>query len=262
MSKGIDTSTPLSASKAKEIASKGIKFVPRYLAPKSWKSWKALTMAEAEYITDAGMMIISIWETTAGAAGEGTEAGKNAGIFAFQSAKEVGQPKGTKIYFAVDFEPSPNQFETIADYFIAADREIIGYEIDAYGNKAIIDYLQSRGIIRNGWQTIAWSYGQVADGISIHQNNCGPKGQGFIFCGINVDANESYGNEGWWDTSMAVQLAINKEDADKIIGLLGEAWRQGVTRITLPDGTVVTVDQNEIHRLANELRKSSGQPLQ
>jgi hypothetical protein len=255
MTKGFDTSTTLSAAKAKEFANKGNQFVCRYLAPKSWNSWKALTAEEAQYITDAGMEIVSAWETTAGAAGQGNDAGKEAGIFALQSAKEVGQPEGSKVYFCVDFEANKNQYEAIADYFIAAKQELTGYEIDGYGNDAILDFLKSRGIIRNGWQTIAYSYGRKSKGISIYQNNCGPNGNGFPMCGIGIDADESYGNEGWWNT-----MQISKADANKVIGLLGEAYKLGITHIPLPDGTVATVDQTEIHRLANVQRIASGQP--
>jgi hypothetical protein len=229
MAKGFDTSTPLSAAKAQQFATDGYDFVIRYLAPESWHSWKALTRAEAEAITAAGMMIVSVWETTAGAAGEGAAAGREAGIFAFQAAKEVGQPEGTKIYFCVDFEPMPHQYAMIADYFRAADAEIPGYEIDAYGNDKIIEYLQAQGIIRNGFQTIAWSGGRLAAGISIHQHDCGPNGLGFPLHGILIDADESFGNEGWWNTNMAIisQLPpadFDQEAAQKVIADLGALY--------------------------------------
>jgi hypothetical protein len=230
MAKGFDTSTPLTLAKAQQFAADGYLFVARYLAPLSWNSRKGIKRQEAEWNTQAGLNIVSAWETTAGAAGEGMSAGKEAGIFALQSAQEVGQPEGTKIYAAVDFEASKSQYEKIADYFKAMDEQIVGYEIDAYGNDRIIEFLRDRGIIRNGWQTIAWSGGRIAEGISIYQNNCGPTGLGYQKFGIGIDDDISHGNEGWWNTNMAVipQLpnsdGFDQDAAQKVINDLSALY--------------------------------------
>lgn len=53
----------------------------------------------------------------------------------------------------------------------------------------------------------------------------------------------------------AEAYALNADDANKLIQLLGEAYKLDIH--SLPDGTAV--DRDEIHRLANELRKASGQ---
>jgi hypothetical protein len=245
VTKGFDVSNPLTRSKAAEFFADGYKFVVRYLSPASWKSWKALTADEAQMLSEIGLQIMSVWETTAGAAGEGTKSGRDAGIFALQAAKEVGQPEGSKIYFAVDFEPQTSQYAAIADYFIAAGKEIPGYVLDAYGCKAIIDYLQSRGIITNGWQTLAWSHGQRNPHISVYQSAID-----IPIHGIQADSDESYGNEGWWNT-LGIQ-AMTADDANKVIAFLKAAY-----------GTTGDAEAHiEIKRLANEMRRVSEQPTQ
>jgi hypothetical protein len=66
--------------------------------------------------------------------------------------------------------------------------------------------------------------------------------------GISVDLNESYGNEGWWNTLTQAkeEYLMTPEDANKIIAFLKAGY--GV------------VASEEFRRLANELRKASGQP--
>jgi len=252
MAKGFDCSTPLTQAALDNLSGHPFDFVCRYLAPAAWKSFKALTVSEAKLITANRKKIVSTWETIAGAAAQGASAGKDAGIFALQAAREVKQPEGTKIYFTVDFEASESQYETIAEYFIAADAEIPGYEIDGYGNDKIIKYLKIRGIIRKGWQTIAWSEGRIADDISIRQYDCGPNGQGLIVNGVLLDLDESFGGEGWWDTDM-LKPTLDPGVATTIINTwISPAWHN-------------TTDQQQkdyLHWLANQLRESSGQPVQ
>lgn len=57
-------------------------------------------------------------------------------------------------------------------------------------------------------------------------------------------------------------LELDKKDANEIIGILAEQWRQGVTKINMPDGSVQEIDQAEIHRLANMCRSLAGIPTQ
>lgn len=258
MPKGFDTSTPLTLLKAQQFKEARYDFVCRYLAPKSWNAWKALTAEEADNISQAGLEIVSAWETTAGAAREGATAGKDAGIFSLQAAQEVGQTQGSKIYGCVDFEARPSEFPIIGEYFKAFKAQLVGYELDGYGNDAILNYLKANGIIRNGWQTIAWSYGRKSTSISIYQSDCGPNGTGFPMFGIPIDADESYGNEGWWNT-MGVQ-PMDRTKAEIMEAILGECFELGITSVKGSDGTIYTLDRPLIHDCANEVRRVSNQP--
>lgn len=70
--------------------------------------------------------------------------------------------------------------------------------------------------------------------------------------GIDVDLNEGYGNEGAWNNLKEEEAMLNVEDANKLIEFLGKVY-------------AICIDQaskDEVHRLANELRKVSGQQEQ
>ena len=250
MTKGFDCATPLSTSVAAAFKADGYDFVVRYIDTNQ-SSWKRLSSKEAQIISDAGLVIISVFERMGDRASINGLRGATDGLVALQAAQYLGQPEGSTIYFAVDYDAQPSDMESIELYIRAASVATPKYSTGIYGSYAVIEEMKKRGACSHFWQTYAWSTKLQSSSIQIYQyrNNISVHG-------IGVDLNISYGNEGWWNT---VPL-IKKADADLIIGLLGEAYRQGVTKITLPDGTVKTVDQTEIHRLANVQRTASGQP--
>jgi hypothetical protein len=70
-----------------------------------------------------------------------------------------------------------------------------------------------------------------------------------------VDLNESFGGEGWWNTKVEVKPKMDPEDAVKVVAILQEVWKLDVRNA---GGTPLSRD--EIHRLANEVRKVGGLP--
>ncbi|MNC65847.1 hypothetical protein D3C75_1161790 [compost metagenome] len=80
---------------------------------------------------------------------------------------------------------------------------------------------------------------------------------------MNVDLNQSSGDVGWWNTLTAViqqpdgcageviDYMLNKEDANKIIAFIQAAY--------MAAGSAES--RTEFHRLADELRKASGQAV-
>ncbi len=250
--KGFDCSTPLTAGIAAAFKADGQEFVIRYIDTNT-SSFKRLTIAEAEIISEAGLQIVSVFERMGDQASINGLRGVSDGLVALQAAKDLGQPEGSTIYFAVDYEAQASDMSNIEAYIRAAANATPQYSTGIYGSKAAIDEMQKRGACSHFWQTYAWSNGQKAEGIHLYQYS-----NDRILHGISVDLNEGYGNEGRWSTMPAIQVS----DANKVIGLLGEAFKQGITKITLPDGTVAVVDQAEIHRLANVQRAASGQTIQ
>ncbi|MFC5531012.1 glycoside hydrolase domain-containing protein [Cohnella yongneupensis] len=102
--KGIDFVQPISAETAKSIAAEGYCFAGRYLVPPSY-AWKRLTRAEAEGITEAGMDIVSVFETTASRPEGGAVNGHADGQAAYVEAVGIDQPVGSAIYFTVGGSP-------------------------------------------------------------------------------------------------------------------------------------------------------------
>lgn len=265
---GIDCSTPLTASTARQIASAGYRFAARYLVPQEYK-WKRLTRAEAEAITAAGMQIVSVFETTANRAAGGAVYGNSDGAAALREAKAIGQPEGTTIYFAVDYDAQPDDYDAIEAYLKAAAAQIPGYQAGVYASYAVVEEMAKRGACAHFWQTYAWSRGSQSGHANLYQyrNNV-------QLVDTAVDLNHSYGGEGWWNTKAGTavpdpnpapdpnpdsgsnpeegEITMTKEDAEKIIRFLSAAW------FASPDQAA----KDEFNRLANEVRKAAGIPPQ
>ncbi|CAM3743227.1 DUF1906 domain-containing protein [Cohnella lubricantis] len=244
-SKGIDCSAPLTAAKAQQIAAAGYQFVARYLVPRDY-AWKRLTRTEAEAITFAGMQIVSVFETSANRPVGGAANGKEDGVAALKEAQAIGQPAGSAIYFAVDYDAQPKDYDAIEAYLRAAAAEIPGYEAGVYGSYAVVEEMAKRIPGIKCWQTYAWSRGKQSTHANIYQYQNDTR-----VAGAAVDLNKSFGSEGWWDTKGGAE-SMSKEDAEKIIRFLSAAWYAATD----------SESKAEFQRLANEVRKTAGIPVQ
>lgn len=239
LSKGIDCATPLTSAVASAFKSDGFEFACRYLVP---SGWKRLTKEEAVTINQAGLQVVSVFETTADRALGGRAAGLVDGRTAALTADAVGQPQGSTIYFTVDFDATSSQMPVVVDYIRAASEATPAFTTGVYGSFAVVEAVRAAGACSKFWQTYAWSGGRKADFLHIYQHM-----NDISVNGIQVDLNDGYGNEGGWNT---IAFVMDKDDANKVIAFLAAAY----------GATSVTEAREEFHRLANELRKASGQP--
>ncbi|MBB6730071.1 glucosaminidase domain-containing protein [Cohnella zeiphila] len=240
---GIDCSTPLTAATAVSIAAANYRFAARYLVPQQY-AWKRLTKAEADAISNAGLKILSVFETTTNRSAGGSSAGRSDGAAAYAEAQAVGQPAGSAIYFAVDYDARAQDYDAIEAYLKAAAAQIPGYEAGVYGSYAVVEEMAKRAACKHFWQTYAWSGGKQSARANVYQyqNNV-------QVASVAVDLNRSYGGEGWWDLKGG-ESEMSKEDAEKIIRFLSAAW------YAAPD----QASKDEFNRLANEIRKAAGIP--
>jgi hypothetical protein len=243
---GIDCSTPLTAQSAQGIAAAGYRFAARYLVPQQYK-WKRLTLAEAQAITAAGMQIVSVFETTANRASGGASAGQSDGAAAYKEAQAIQQPAGSAIYFAVDYDAQPKDYDAIEAYLKAAAAQIPGYEAGVYASYAVVEEMYNRKACKHFWQTYAWSRGKISSHANLYQYRNNAK-----VAGVAVDLNRAYGGEGWWNTNEDEgESSMTKEDAEKIIRFLSAAWFAAAD----------PASKEEFNRLANEVRKAAGIPV-
>lgn len=203
MKQGIDCATPLTAKLAAKFKADGQEFVGRYLVP---SGGKALTMVEAEAISGAGMQIISVFETTAGRPLGGYEAGLQDGMTALQVAVAIGQPPGSCIYFAVDFDASTAQMATVIEYIRGASEATPNHTTGVYGSYSVINAVRNVAVCSKYWQTYAWSSGRVADFLNLYQWK-----NDVVVNGIGVDHNMAYGDEGGWSLEKPVEQAPVKK---------------------------------------------------
>lgn len=250
--KGFDCATPLTYTKAKQFYDQGFRAVGRYLADAG--SWKRISPQEAQAITESGLYIVSAFERGADRAAAGAEAGRQDGILALRYAKEVGQPEGTAIYAAVDFDANADHYNAIEAYLRAFDEQITGYECGVYGEFEVCQAMIDRGVVSKAWQTYAWSRGQKVADPNFYQYDNGPDGSGKTINGMNVDLDESNGDAGGWKVGMAIQ---EKTQMPRwIAATIYHTWVKPTYDKAAESQDQVTMD--DMHTLAEGLRAGCG----
>jgi len=133
------------------------------------------------------------------------------GMAAHRQAKAIGQPAGTAIYFAVDYNaPEADIRGSIDRYFrgvaaglaSAAGKERV-YRIGVYGSGAVCAYLKGARLAEYAWlsNSRAWAgYGSFADW-NIKQ---GPRSTSLSF---DHDTNEARGEYGGFTVKAQNQVA-------------------------------------------------------
>lgn len=255
MSKGFDCADQLMAPVANMFRRDGNGFVARYLVP---TGWKRLTKSEAKIISLAGLQIVSVFETTDNRALGGYEAGREDGVTASQLAADIGQPDGSCIYFAVDFAPADSDMETVMAYIRGANEASPNYATGVYGSYDVIEAAVQAGVCSHYWQTLAWSRGLKSDHANIYQNDTGSDGNGIQQNGILIDEDESYGNEGWWNTLSEPVKKTNFPDVEA--GRWSEGAIAAVSQLGLmtgyEDGTFrpsQAVTREELAKVLNDV---------
>lgn len=182
----------------------GYSFVCRYL---SRDPSKDIDAAEAKLLSDAGLDLVLVWETsekrpiTGGYAGGMTDA-----RLAFERAKALGMPDGRPVYFAVDYDVA----STAADAYFKGIRDA-GFPVErvgVYAGLRPLRHLLDVGLATWGWQTSAWSGGQWDPRAHLRQYKYGLK-----FPGVSsADANKApFDDFGQWSL---------REDDDMDAGLV------------------------------------------
>ncbi|MDN3352440.1 glycoside hydrolase domain-containing protein [Actinomadura sp. DC4] len=139
------------------LKSAGITFVCRYL---SHSPSKNLTSSEARTLTDAGIWIVVVWETTAKRALDGRAAGAADATSARAQARDCGMPDDRPVYFAVDWDASSGQQSAINAYLDGAASVLGREQVGIYGGYGPVKRALDGGHARWAWQTYAWSGGK------------------------------------------------------------------------------------------------------
>ncbi|BBI32061.1 glycoside hydrolase domain-containing protein [Cohnella abietis] len=189
---GIDCATPLTGTTAKAVAAAGAQFAVRYLVPANY-AWKRLVRSEANVIQGAGMMLASVFQKGTDRVTGGKGAGQVDGKEALAEAKLINQPTGSAIFFAVDYDSQPKDYDAIEAYLRAAQAEIPGYHAGVYGHFGVIEEMAKRGACKYFWQTYAWSGGKKSSHIHLYQYKNDTK-----LGGASVDLNEAYTDSIFW----------------------------------------------------------------
>jgi hypothetical protein len=153
-----------------QLKTAGVTFVMRYVGSKvhgPGRDVKWLSPSEAKAYHEAGIDVGIVFETTAKRAEGGLPAGIADATSAILEITYCGLPPGLPVYFAVDYDTTvgPN----VTGYFDGVNRVLGVSRTGAYGGIKVIDALFKAGLIRYGWQTIAWSGGQWSKKAQLQQ---------------------------------------------------------------------------------------------
>lgn len=167
-----------------EVVAAGYRFVVRYLCTYPACAGKVLTETELLDIEAHGLDLALVWEYDTHDALGGRTMGQHHAHQALTQAHSLGVPADVAIYFAVDFDATPAQLPTVADYFRGLADVLPLDRIGVYGGIRTVTYLHRAGLASWVWQTYAWSNGQVYDGTHVHQYS-----NGHMVAGADCDLN-------------------------------------------------------------------------
>lgn len=199
LARGIDLPTD-ARDVSLELKGSGLDFVARYYRYPTSR-WPTLTLEEARTVSANGMKLVALFESHSHRADYFSyQSGFSDGMTAYQQARAIGQPAGSAIYFAVDFNaqqadimgPVDRYFRGVRAGLAAAGGSTMDYRIGVYGSGAVCDYMKRMRLAQYAWlsASTAWNgYNGFADW-NIKQGKRSPS------LSFNHDINEARGDYG------------------------------------------------------------------
>ncbi|WP_310618490.1 DUF1906 domain-containing protein [Flexibacterium corallicola] len=149
--------------------------VGRYL---SLSAWKRLSEGEAQQLLDAGLSLFTVYEDANNAASCFTSAlgEKDAKVAIDQAQNMIGQPYGSGIYFAVDYDASQEDYEShIKPYFVAVNQVFRSqgnpFIVGAYGSGLICSNLLSDNLTKYTWLSMSKGFSGYSEFLGSGQWN-------------------------------------------------------------------------------------------
>lgn len=201
MARGIDMATDARDVAMELQGAARPDFVARYYRDPA-SHWPGLSAPEARTVSEAGMKLVAVWESHSRRPDYFSYAsGYYDAEAAYLQAKATGQPPGTAIYFAVDFNAQEaDLFGRIDPYFrgvaaglaAATPRHVAEYRVGVYGSGAVCDYLKRTHLAQYAWlsNARAWSGYANFDNWDIRQGGRAP------YLSFSQDSNEARGDYG------------------------------------------------------------------
>jgi len=199
LARGIDL--PIDARDvSNELKESRLDFVARYYRDPASR-WPTLSAAEARLVSSAGMSLVAVWESHSHKRDYFSYAsGYYDALAAHRQAQAIGQPAGSGIYFAVDFNaqepdvrgPVDQYFRGVHAGLAAAAGQAREYRVGVYGSGAVCDYLKRSRLAEYAWlsNSTAWSgYDSFTDW-NIKQSGRSP------LLSFDQDSNEARGEYG------------------------------------------------------------------
>jgi peptidoglycan hydrolase-like protein with peptidoglycan-binding domain len=150
---GMDASANCSPF-AQRLVDAGMKFVARYYS--DFPS-KVLTPSEADALSAAGLQLVAVFEDSNDSAARFTSgSGQSNAQKALQFAASIGQPAGSAIYFAVDYDASPADVAGPVSHYFQAVQQVLGaapvsYAAGVYGSGLTCRVIRDSALAKFTW---------------------------------------------------------------------------------------------------------------
>jgi hypothetical protein len=200
--RGIDMPTDSSDVLSELQGRRWLDFVARYYRDPSSR-WPPLTASEARRLAALGVKIVTVWEWHSHDPAYFSYAtGYNDALNAYRQAKGVGQPPGSAIYFAVDFNARGSQLDPVDQYFRGVNAGLAAagggrseYKIGVYGSGAVCAAMRGAGLAHYAWLSgsTAWEGSAGYNDWNIKQ---AAQGARFGNLSFNHDANQAWNDYG------------------------------------------------------------------
>jgi Domain of unknown function (DUF1906) len=195
--RGIDLPTDASDVAAELQGRPWLRFVARYYRDPASR-WPALSASEARRLSALGLKIVTVWEWRSHDPAYFSYAtGYNDALNATRQAQTVGQPPGSAIYFAVDFNARGAALYGVDQYFrgvnaglAAAGRGRPEYRVGVYGSGAVCAAIRGAGLAHYTWLSGSTAWEGTA-GYSAWNIRQAAQGARFANLSFNHDANEA-----------------------------------------------------------------------
>lgn len=166
MSKGLDYSWARPGGQA--IKDHGFQFVVRYI-PFTGNGGKGIEAPEIADLRSHGIAIAVVFESSARRALDGRQAGKDDATTSQAQLARVGLDTNMPVYFAVDFDATPEQQAAIDEYLRGCADVLGAARVGVYAGYWIVKRCKENGTANYLWQTYAWSGGNVHPDINLYQ---------------------------------------------------------------------------------------------
>ncbi|HTW51961.1 MAG TPA: DUF1906 domain-containing protein [Stellaceae bacterium] len=206
---GIDMATDSSDVAGELQGRPWLHFVARYYRDPSSR-WPALSPAEAQRLTAAGVKIVTVWEWHSTNPVYFTYAsGYTDALAAYRQARAVGQPPGSAIYFAVDFNARGGALYQVDQYFRGVNAGLAAagggrspYQIGVYGSGAVCAAIKGERLAQYAWLSGSTSWDGSA-GYTAWNIKQAPAGERFGNLTFSHDANEATADYGGFQLGTA-----------------------------------------------------------
>lgn len=217
--KGIDSFASIRPEWVPQLKALGYGWAARYYrrAPLTGGKGNAVSREEVAALHANGLAFLPVYQNTSDRPEYFTVSnGLLDAAAALAKADDMGQPRGTAIYFAVDTNPKPDDgndetpdLGNVISYFRVLKSKVWGdgdYNVGVYGSGLVCEMLKKIGLVDFTWEANAegWFGTKQYEGWDVKQKTL-PFTLPF---GLQVDGNEARNDAGMWKPPALVPAEI------------------------------------------------------